>query len=114
MLPRINQEIEVSESLQYVKQQNFCHVFHFYILPCRLAVANRTVFIFFHMLNKQMGSTYAFPQLESHDPEVLLYTRIASESPFAFLTLEDQEALLPFRLQKGKIHFHLKTKTPAL
>ena len=66
------------------------------------------------MQHKQMGSIYAFNQLESHDPEVLLYNRGASESRFAFLTSKDQEALLPCHLQKGKIHFHLKTKTPAL
>ena len=30
------------------------------------------------------------------------------------LFFEDQEALLPYHPQKGKIHFHLKTKTPAL
>ena len=60
-----------------------------------------------------MGSPYAFPQLESHDPEVLLHTRGASESRFAFFIPEDQEALLPCHPQKGKIHFHPKTKTPA-
>ena len=65
------------------------------------------------MQHKQMGSTYAFPQLESHDLEVLLYTRGAPDSQFAFLTTEDQEEVLPCHRQKGKIYFHLKTKTPA-
>ena len=57
-----------------------------------------------------MRSTYAFPLLESHDLEVLLYTRGASESWFGFLTPKDQEALLPCHPQKGKIYFHLKAK----
>ena len=61
-----------------------------------------------------MGSTYVFPKLECHDPEVLLYTRSESESRFAFVTPEDQEALSPCHPQKGKIHFHQTTKTPAL
>ena len=46
------------------------------LLPCfpfQIAVVNRTVFVFFHMQHKQMGSTYAFPQLGSHDLEVSLY-----------------------------------------
>ena len=66
--------------------------------------------LFFHMQHKEIWSTYAFPQKQSHGPKVLLYTQ---ESRFAFLTSEDQEALLPCNLQKGKVHFHLKTKIPV-
>ena len=90
-----------------------CFPFRIASYVCLPVVVNRT-FFFFHMQQKHMGSTYAFPQLESHYPEVLLYTRGASESRFAFLIPEDQEALLPCHPQKGKIHFHPKTKTPAL
>ena len=57
-----------------------------------------------------MGSTYACSQLESHDLEVSLYIPGASKSRFAFLTLEDQEALWPCHPEKGQIHFHPKTK----
>ena len=89
-----------------------CFPFRIASYVCLPVVVNRT-FFFFHMQHKHMGSTYAFPQLESHYPEVLLYTRGASESRFAFLIPEDQEALLPCHPQKGKIHFHPKTKTPA-
>ena len=49
---------------------------------CWPVVADRTVFVFFHMQHKQMGSTYALPHLGSHDPEVLLYTWGTSESVF--------------------------------
>ena len=63
---------------------------------------------------EEMRSTYAFPRFKSRDPEVSLYTRGTSASQFAFLTPEDQEAILLCHPQKGKIYFHLKAKTPAL
>ena len=47
---------------------------------CRLVVANKTAFVFFHIQHSQMGSIYAFPQSESLDPEILLYTQGALES----------------------------------
>ena len=58
---------------------------------CQPVVANRTAFVFFHMQNKQMGSTYPFLDLESHDLQVSLYTRGS-----------DQETVLPCHPQIGK------------
>ena len=47
---------------------------------------------------------------ESHGPKVLLYIQGVSESWFAFLTLEDQETLLPCHPQKGKNTFSSENK----
>ena len=86
--------------LQPMSLMSWCFLYVGWLKPIEPCV--------FQMQHKQMWSIYAFPQLESHDLKVLLYNRGASKSRFAILIREDQEALLPCHLQKGKVHFHSK------